>query len=598
MDVPRMQRPPQHRNIASDSTLSKLKLWFNKGSEIQSDHKANYQTIPDPQRDMVPTQYSAERQIQIVDGGTRTPAFFSPLGPRQLPQAVHADVRNDRYEGDNLSIFSSLQSTPSSSLTSAQSQTPLAQAHRPKPSKANPGGLQISQPIPRQSLLDLASQYADVQNPKTVYDAKKQPTPAAKVKSPLYKRNEQRSQEYRLDQPIKEVVKGQGQVMATPSHQRSQKAAVRKTKPQQAPEADNSVRHVYRETRFEDFMVKGSPPPLPANATSLATSKSTDFRLSRPFVEEPEYQYPIEDDARPGTADTADLLRSDSSVQTWLRYDRKQGEAVHQQSTNSPLLPRRNLTVPDRDQQFKEYTPCQSCRQQVHPSAAVNYNGIYQCEDCAAGAPPRSKASKPGRPRPKELLIPRKPVPTSPQPLFSNDYTPAPKTFSTTTTLRNTTPSPHLSPRPPRPRRNDIPPGYEYLHTPSSPAPTSPDISPLTPSPTTPYANTQATYRARPPAPINTSINPASFLSAQQQQQNNISPLRKAAPASSIYPSTPRRLSRAPSLPEMDEGMWRGTVYRAEVEEDIIDGYAVESPGIAGGEGEYVNAGWRGSGRR
>ncbi|KAL8801779.1 MAG: hypothetical protein Q9200_006831, partial [Gallowayella weberi] len=450
---PIMQRPPQHRNLASDSTLSKLKLWFNKGSEIQSDHKANHQAVQDQQRDMVLTPYPADCTVHAVDAGARTPAFASPLGPRQLPQAVHSDIRNDRYEGDNLSIFSSLQSTPSSSLTSAQLQNPLGQARHPKPSKANAGGLHISTPIPRQSLLDLASQYADVQIPEIVHRAKKQPTPAAKVKSPLCKRNEQRSQEYRLDQPIKEVVKGQGKVMATPSHQRSQKAAVRKMKPKQVPKADNQVRRVYRETRFEDFMGKGSPPPLPANAASLAPSTSTNFRLSRPFAEGPEYQNPIEDDARPDTASTAALSRSDSTVQTWLRYDRKHGETVHKQSPNSPLFPRRNLTVPDRDQQFKEYTPCQSCRKQVHPSAPVNYNGIYRCEDCAAGAtaPPRSKTSKQERPRPKQLLIPRKPVPISPQPFFSDDYTPAPKTFSTTTTLRNTTPSPNLSPRQHRP---------------------------------------------------------------------------------------------------------------------------------------------------
>ena len=40
----------------------------------------------------------------------------------------------------------------------------------------------------------------------------------------------------------------------------------------------------------------------------------------------------------------------------------------------------------------------------------------------------------------------------------------------------------------------------------------------------------------------------------------------------------------------------RDTVYRAEVEEDIIDAYAADSPVSPlseNGEGVYVNAGWR-----
>ncbi|KAL8677075.1 MAG: hypothetical protein Q9186_006477 [Xanthomendoza sp. 1 TL-2023] len=579
-----MQRPPQQRNAASDSTLSKLKLWFNKGSEIQSDHKASHQAIQDQQRNMGSTRYTTERNVHNVDGAVRRPATVSPLGPRQLPQAVHAEVRNDRYEGDQVSIFSSPQSTPPSSLTSAQSANPLAQMPRRKPSKANPRGLQISLPQPRQSLLNLASNYADVQNPE-----KKQPTPAAQVKSPLYKKNEQRSQEYRMEQPIKEVTKGQGQVMATPSHQRSQKAVVRKMAPQQTPKTDS---HVRRETRFEDFMGKDSPPPpLPALSASLAPSTSTAFRLSRPFAESSEYdQHPTEDDdARPGTASTAALSRSDSRAQTWLRYDRQHGETIHQQRANNPpslLVSRRNMTVPDRDQQFKEYTPCQSCRRQVHPSAAVSYNGVYECEDCAAAAAPKKQQ----HPKAGNLIIPRKPVPETPTPrtaFFADNHTPKYSTLSSSTTLRNT-PSPQLSPRQSRPRNTDIPPGYEYLLSTTSPSP----VSPLTPSPINP-SFTIPNYRPPPPPPINTNTN---IFSPYHNLQT---PIRKAAPASSIYPSTPWRLSRPPSLPSV---VWRDedggrereeerdTVYRAEVEEDLIDGYAVESPVS---EGEYVNAGWR-----
>lgn len=600
-----MQRPQQHRYPTSDSsTFSKLKHWFNKGAEIQSDNKVSHQAKQDQQQDMGSAPWTASRQIHTADGATRRRGLLSPLGPRQLPQAVHAEVRNDRCESDNVSIFSSLRSTSSTSLTISQSNQPSTQTQRTKASKGNLGGVQISLPQPRESLLNLASGYADVQNPKTVFGANKETTPAAKVKSSYSNKDEQR---YRPDRPIKEVQKTRGQVITPPAYQRSHKAVVRKMEPQQALKADKHVRHVYRETRFEDFMGKGSPPPvpsLPASSGRLAPSTSTDSRLSRPFAGPSEHE--DDNDARPGTASTAALSRSDSRAQTWLRYDRKHREAA-QQDTNSPLFPRRNLTVPDRDQQFK-YTPCQLCRTQMHPSTAVNYNGIYLCERCAA-IRPQDEAVQKEHAEPQRYNIPRKPVPTTARMPFAASDIPA-DTLSTSTTLGNT-PSPQFSPRQSRTRRKDVPPGYEYLQTPkpSTPPPTSAPLASLTPSPVNPYfatADAQGRYpryRTPPPPPINTTI---TFSDSDLLSPPSTSPLRKAHPASSIYPSTPWRLSRPPSMPPIIPEAYnfegkakvkeRDTVYRAEVEEDIIDSYAADSPvsPLSGGEAEYMNAGWRG----
>ncbi|KAL8725108.1 MAG: hypothetical protein Q9166_007550 [cf. Caloplaca sp. 2 TL-2023] len=589
---PPIQRPEQQRNPTSDSsTLSKLKHWFNKGSELQGDQKASHQANIDRPRDMASPRYAVDPKIPHANGAARKPDPVPLRGPRQLlPRAVYGEVENDPREVDNASIFSSLKSTPPSSLTSAQSHNSFEQLQRPKPSKAKPGGLQISPPQPRQSLLDIASAYADVQNPERAYDAKKKPTPVPSTKSPLYRNNEQRSKRYRPDQPVREVKEGRGLVVEPPSHQRSQKTVVRKMEPQRAPKADN-VRQAYRETRFEDFMGKDSPPipPLPANAASLVLGTSADYRLSRPFVEASEYEEPV-DDARPGTASTAALSRSDSRAQTWLRYDRKHGELLTQeQGTDAPLFPRRkNLTVPDRKQQFK-YNPCQFCRRQVHPSAVVSYNGIYLCEDCAAAGSQEVKTVK-EHPKPKDKKVTRKPVPTTPCTPFSLD-TPAP-TLSTMTTLRGT-PSPEPSPHQPRVRRKDVPPGYEYLPSPQ-------------PIPTTPTNNTHVQYpryRTPPPPPINTTDITSHQLPIPSPP---VSPLRPPQPASSIYPSTPWRLSRPPSmptvpnayvLPSKDKVKERDTMYRAEVEEDIIDAYAAESPVSPlseDGDGGYVNAGWRG----
>ncbi|KAL8857918.1 MAG: hypothetical protein Q9178_005537 [Gyalolechia marmorata] len=562
---------------------------------MQGDDKASHQAKRKQQRDMGSARYVADRQIHTADGAAIRPYPVSPRGPRLSPQAVHVEARTDNSEGDNVSIFSSLRSSPASSLTSVQSHTPPKQTQRPKPKKPKPGALQISAPQPPQSLLDLAANYADVQNPKKVNGTEEKPTPVAKTK-PVHQQDEQKPKVFRPDQPIKEVSKGRAQVVQLAAHQRSQKTVVRKMEPQQTPRADNHVRQVYRETRFEDFMGKDSPPapPLPANVTGLAANTFADSRLSRPFATAEASEEPT-DDARPGTASTAALSRSDSRAETWLRYDRKHGESAQEQSTDAPLFPRRNMTVPDRDQHFK-YTPCQTCRRQVHPSTAFSYNGTYLCEDCAATGPWEDRQKGHTKPR-KEIS--RKAVPTST----------AAATLSTSSTLRGTL-SPKFSPHQPRFRRTDVPPGneYGYLQYPAvSPIPSTTPSPTFTSSPQSPYFATPDAqgkyprYRTPPPPPMKiTSTAPNQLPSPPPT-----SPLRKPQPASSIYPSTPWRLSRPPSMPALPDSYnlqtkekvkGRDTIYRAEVEQDIIDAYAADSPVSPlseNGEGDYVNAGWR-----
>ncbi|KAL8778270.1 MAG: hypothetical protein Q9213_007490 [Squamulea squamosa] len=610
--------PMHQQRTTSDSSFSKLKHWFNKGSELQSDNKASHQAKRKQQRDMGATRYVAAREVCTANGAATGPYPVSQRGPRLPPQAVYVGARSNTSEGDNMSIFSSLRSSPASSLTSAQSHKPLEQPQRSKPTKPQTGALQISLPQPRQSLLDLAAQYTNVQNPKKDNGINGQPTPLANVKLPPHGQDEQRPEIFQPDRPIKDVSQGWARVVTPPTHQRSQKTVVRKMEPQQAHKTDNNVRQVYRETRFEDFMGKAPPamPSLPANASSLVPSPSADSRLSRPFAAANEYEESA-DDARPSTASTAALSRSDSRAQTWLRYDRKHGESAQEQNTDAPLFPRRNLTVPDRDQHFK-YNPCQTCRRQVHPSTAFSYNGTYLCEDCAATGTwgPKKKEHI----RPKKDKISRKLIPTSPR-------TPLATPSSTSSTLRGTL-SPAFSPRQPRIRRTDVPPGneYGYLQPPnaSSQAPSPTPSSTFTSSPQIPYFATPNAegkfprYRTPPPPPpppihTSTSIPSNELLSPPPPT----SPLRKPQPASSIYPSTPWRLSRPPSIPDVpavpdwylasrgeEDGKERDTLYRAEVEEDIIDAYAGDSPVSEvsevseGEEGlQYVNAPWRTRGR-
>ena len=600
----------QHQqHTSTESSFSKLKYWFNKGVEMHGDNKASHQAKRKQQKDMDSARYVAGPDLRTADGAATRPYPSSPRGPRLSPQAVHVEARSDFSEGDNVPSFSSLGSSPASSLTSAQSHVPLEQSQRSKPRNPKPGTLPISLPQPRQSLLNLAANYPDAQNPKRASSTSKKPTTVADTKR-AGKQHEQRSTEFRPDKPVKEVTKGRGQVITPPTHQRSQKTVVRKMEPQRAPGTDNHFRQVYRETRFEDFMGKDSSsimPPLPANVAGLAAPKtSADYRLSRPFTAaEPVEQF-VDENIRPGTASTAALSVSDSRTQTWLRYDHKHGEPAQVQGTDAPLFPRRKPVVPNQDQR-REYNPCQTCKRQVHPSTAFSYNGTYLCEDCAATR--RWVDKKKESLKAKKTKVPRKPLPKTSIPSFKEKHTPA-STLSTSSTLRGS-----LSPRiPPRQPSNEQ--GFLQSPKPSSPAPSNAPSSTFTPSPLSPYFATPdpvgkyPRYRTPPPPPIITSDS----TSEQRLTPPPDSPLRKPKPASSIYPSTPWRLSRPPSIPsipavpekylhqEVEKTHERDTIYRAEIEEDIIDSYAVDSPvsplsdrenDVVEDNGAYVNANWR-----
>ncbi|KAI4261426.1 MAG: hypothetical protein L6R42_003378 [Xanthoria sp. 1 TBL-2021] len=599
------------QRTTSESSFSKLKHWFNKGSQMHGDNKASHQAKRKQQRDNGSARYVAGRKIHTADGAATRPYPISPRGPRLSPQAVHVEARSNTSEGDNVSIFSSLRSSPASSLTSTQSHVSPEQSQQSKARNPKPSAVPISLPQPRQSLLDLAANYADVQNPTRANLANEKPTPIAPVAiiKPLHKQDEQRPKEYRADQPIKEVPNGRAQVVTPPTHQRSQKTVVRKMVPERAPRTDNHPRQVYRETRFEDFMGKDSPPvmpPLPANVAGLAVPKApADARLSRPFAfaVAKEYEEPVTEDARPGTASTAALSVTDPRAQTWLRYDGKRGESAQVQSTDAPLFPRRNPAVPDPDQQIK-YNPCQTCGRQVHPSTAFSYNGTYLCENCAATGPWGEKKKE--KLNIKKNKASRKPVLTPTAAAFPEKYTPA-ATLSTSSTLRSAL-SPKLSPRE---RRTDVTPGnaHGYLQSPkpSFPALSDPRFSTTTSRPQSPYfANPNAQgqyprYRTPPAPPITTTNLPSDQLVSAPPT----SPLRKPKPASSIYPSTPWRLSRPPSIPDIpDKFVFQGTEKNKERDTvmDIIDSYAAESPSpvsplsdkLVEANGEfYVNAGWR-----
>ncbi|KAL8977646.1 MAG: hypothetical protein Q9205_006591 [Flavoplaca limonia] len=348
-------------------------------------------------------------------------------------------------------------------------------------------------------------------------------------------------------------------------------------------------------------------PPLPANVAGLAApNTSANYRLSRPFAAAEPMERFVDENSRPGTASTAALSVSDSRAQTWLRYDHKHGEPVQAHGTDAPLFPRRKPVVPNQDQQ-SEYNPCQTCKRQVHPSTAFSYNGTYLCEDCAATG--RWGDKKKESLKAKKTKVSRKPIPKTSVPSSKEKHTPA-STLSTSSTLRGS-----LSPRtPPRQPSNEQ--GFLQSPKPSSPAPSNAPSSTFTPSPLSPYFATPnpvgkyPRYRTPPPPPI---ITTDSALE-QRLTPPPDSPLRKPKPASSIYPSTPWRLSRPPSIPsipavpekylyqEVEKTHERDTIYRAEIEEDIIDSYAVDSPvsplsdrgnDVVEDNGTYVNANWR-----
>ncbi|KAI4120568.1 MAG: hypothetical protein LQ338_006919 [Usnochroma carphineum] len=636
------QRPQkqQHRNLTrEESILGKFKSWFIKGSQIPKYQTAVPKSRPNQLGQMEATYIPTAAQPYNI--GPARPDLVPPRGPRQLPRAVYAEARNDRNEVENESIFSSSNDSQYPPLTSVQSSKPPDKS-RSKPSKTRkPGSLRISEPQPTKSLLDLASQYADVQNPQKAYGTGRRPTPAAASnKPPLYNKGSGggRDKRYQPDQPVKEIPKGRAQVVQPPTRPRSQKTVVRKIEPQFTRRTDDSRQsHV---TVFEDFMGKDSPPPvptLPLNAASFVPpGPPTAHRLSRHFHEASEFEGPIgEDDSENISPTTIPISLTSSHAQTWLRYDGKVPNRLSKPLADVPLFPpRRNMTKPDSNQQYK-WNPCQNCRAQIHPSTAVSYNGTYFCQNCAVSAAHMEEEEQ--SPAQKELRYPyaatnyghnnnnrrvnRKPFPspTPHHPLTPSTANTNTLNFSGSTLHGSRTPTPPPQ-RSPRIRRKDIPPEYAHIYSPDpetssftdsttskQPKPENGDHNPTTHY-TTPHPDgSYPRYRTPPPPPP---VKPTTGL-------------RKPAPPSSIYPpDTPYinnfgRLSRTPSLPQhpaLKSRMGRsGTLdsdrsYRAAREEEVIDAYAGErspvSPITEGGRGRekerssavssvYEGVGWR-----
>ncbi|KAI4176010.1 MAG: hypothetical protein LQ343_001292 [Gyalolechia ehrenbergii] len=562
------RRSQQQKNLTNDaSALKKLKHYFIKGSKVQKEETSLLRPKEDSQRQIYPDQFVPSRDPYDSQGQD----LFPPREPRQLPRAVHVEARKDQDEVENESIFSSSSTAQSSSLTSTQSSRP-SERSRPKPSKKRTSdGLPISAPRPTDSLLHLASQYADVQNPKKAYDSTRRPALPANVKPPLYTEANRKTPERKISQPVKEVAKGRAQVIQGPAHQRSQKTVVRKAEPQPAKRADDR-RHMSHVTVFEDFMGNSSPPmpPLPP-VPKLFPAPSQAHRLSRPFREEaPEYEKPNNDAASEDISPTSMAISpTESHAQTWLKYDRNVSLSTKRQSTNAPLFPRRNMTRPDSNQQYK-WTPCQSCRKQIHPSTAVSNNGTYFCQDCAASAlSARFNASHVGEAELVEEGKKKKsaqkilyPYAASAYPAKTDKITrkplPSPSSSSTSSITNPQTQSP-------RTRRKDIPPEYLHIYSPPFNPLSPPSSTPPSPSLTQPLRPHQTTssyystplpdgtyprYRTPPPPPPPHRKPPKipSPLTIPPLTSNPTEDLHPRLPASSIYPST-SRLSRPPSLP-------------------------------------------------
>ncbi|KAL9593375.1 MAG: hypothetical protein Q9219_007578 [cf. Caloplaca sp. 3 TL-2023] len=572
------RRPHYQRNLTSDaSTFTKLKHYFHKGSKISQPETTVVQTKQRSEKQANPShQYWTRHEPYDYNNGSARPDLVPPRGPRQLPRAVYGETTIGRGEVESESTFSNLSSGPSTSLTSMQSSQPPAGENSAPSKKRAVAGLPISDPQPTQSLLDLASRYADVQNPEKAYNPSRRAEPTAMGKPPVHNEGDRKVLCHKLSRPVMDIAKGQAHIVAGPVHQRSQKTVVRKMEPQQVRRADGN-RHRSNVTLFEDFMGHEPQPPvpsLPKSATGLGPGSnfSQAHRLSRPFGE---VSIPDDDDSENISPTSLVILPRDSHAQTWLRYDRSLA-ATPSQSTNAPLFPPRDIPSPNP-------TP-------INPSSAL----------------PKTACKKPTR----------KPVPT-PLPLSS----PA-------STAAN---SANLSPRP---RRKDIPPEYAHIyspppstHTPSTYTPSNLTHTPSPPPPprnsyyTTPLPDgTYPRYRTPPPPPV-TLRKPA--------------PPSSIYPATPFLPF--HRLSRPPDLPPMPQafvaamvaggggdGVWKprqarsstvGTFesYRAERENEVIDAYregegGEVSPLSACGEGwdgkgwgspvsevgrEYEGVGWR-----
>ncbi|KAL8633176.1 hypothetical protein Q9189_001076 [Teloschistes chrysophthalmus] len=518
----------------------RLRHWFNKGSQIKADNKKA--------ADLEVREFLHQQPARVNPStwNQDQQAAFDTLNktPRQMPRAVQVQVRGgQRDECEDNSSFSDLSSYAASSLTSAQSRGNPLDIRDSRGKKGKHNRPDISLPQPTKSLVNLASGYADVQNPAKAYDAgSRKPVPTAATpkvpgqgpeaarKQGTHKKYADRIPERKPSRPVKEVATCKPQIVNAPSNHRSTKAVVRKAVSQRQVlmprKVDSQCREEDRETRFEDFMGLGkdeSVPPMPPIPNKYESQHAVTHRLSRPFVEPMGY----ESDS-PTTEKKSGNRQSDQSIsttarspdgstaQTWLRYDRAQAyppipeaqpssppprrrTSTHKErgrpdseTIPEPLFPPRDVP-PRSDRRRNRATPaeshreadkkkrvmkCQECRVEVHPSAAVSYNGTFFCIECAnkqASSSKRDKSQRQPRPRKEEEVLVgkrRKAVP-SPLPTPSPFAAPYTSSFnSQDTTLRNTpspVPAPDSAPvrrqrqAQPRLRRRDVPPGYESL---------------------------------------------------------------------------------------------------------------------------------------
>ncbi|KAI4248711.1 MAG: hypothetical protein LQ352_005840, partial [Teloschistes flavicans] len=426
----RYHRQPRARSSSDASLFVRLRHWFKKGSQVKA---ANNRKAAD----LDVREFLNQRPARISPStwNQDNQAAFDTLNntPRQIPRAVQVqDRRGQNDECEDVSSLSTHSSFSASSLTSAQSCRSSLGLRDSRGKNGKHSRPDISSPKPTKSLLNLTSNYADVQNPAKAYDAanRKPVSPATTPKVPgpgseardqdKNKKQADKLPERKISQPIKEVAATKPQIVDAPSNHRSTKVVVRKMVPQRQPlmpqKVDPQHREWDRETRFEDFMGKQeSVPPIPSVPSMIESQQAVASRLSRPPVEPLGYESDASaaddnDDIESSRSNsTAVLSPNGSPGQTWLRYDRAFGtsppapapSSLHRTSNlkvrnrpdsdtiPGPLFPprRRNRATPaesHRDaEQKKRWMKCQECKEQVHPSAAVSYNGTYFCMECA-----------------------------------------------------------------------------------------------------------------------------------------------------------------------------------------------------------------------
>ncbi|KAL8691229.1 MAG: hypothetical protein Q9218_003505, partial [Villophora microphyllina] len=152
------QPQPRARSATDASLMARLKHWFNKGSELKAANKKKAaldvrEFLQQQPAKMNPSTWNDDQQ-----------AAYDILNntPRQIPRAVHAGARRVQHdESADHSSFSTLNTTPASSLTSAQSNRNPLDPRGSKGKKGKHSRPDISCPKPTDSLLNLASNYAD-----------------------------------------------------------------------------------------------------------------------------------------------------------------------------------------------------------------------------------------------------------------------------------------------------------------------------------------------------------------------------------------------------------------------------------------------------